>query len=49
MQNLNMGVHDKVRTDLNLYKGSNFEIGVYSIEWSYPKVGIGQIWKQYLK
>ena len=24
-------------------------MGVYAIERSYPKVGVGQIWKQYLK
>ena len=24
-------------------------MGVYAIERSYPKVGAGQIWKQYLK
>ena len=24
-------------------------MGVYAIERSYPKVGIGEIWKQYLK
>ena len=44
-----MGVNDKVRTDLDLHKGSNLEMGVYAIERSYPKVGVGQIWKQYLK
>ena len=44
-----MGVNDKVRTDLDLHKGSNLEMGVYAIERSYPKVGAGQIWKQYLK
>ena len=47
-QNLNMGVNDKVRTDLDLHKGSNLGMGVYAIERSYPKVGVGQIWKQYL-
>ena len=44
-----MGVNDKVRTDFYLYKGSNLEMGVYAIVRSYPKVGVGQIWKQYLK
>ena len=44
-----MGVNDKERTDLDLDKGSNLGIGVYAIERSYPKVGVGQIWKQYLK
>ena len=44
-----MGVNDKVRTDLDLHKGSNLGMGVYVIERSYPKVGVGQIWKQYLK
>ena len=24
-------------------------MGMYAIERSYPKVGVGQIWKQYLK
>ena len=43
MQNLNMGVNDKVRTDLDLYKGSNLEMGVHGIEKSYSKVGVGQI------
>ena len=38
-----MGVVDKVRTDLNLHKGSNLEIRAYAIERSYPKVGVGQI------
>ena len=42
-QNLNMGVNDKVRTDLGLDKGSNLGMGVYAIERSYPKVGVGQI------
>ena len=49
MQNLNIGVNDKVRTDPDLHKGSNLGMGVYAIERSYPKVGVGQIWKQYLK
>ena len=44
-----MGVNDKVRTDLGLYKGSNLGMGMYAIERSYPKVGVGQIWKQCLK
>ena len=44
-----MGVNDKVRTDLDLHKGSNLGMGVYAVERSYPKVGVGQIWKQYLK
>ena len=42
-----MGVNDKVLLDLDLYRGSN--LGVYAIERSYPKVGVGQIWKKYLK
>ena len=48
-KNLNMGVNDKVRTDLDLYKESNLRMGVYAFERSYPKVSVGQIWKQYLK
>ena len=44
-----MGVKDKVRTDLDLHKGSILGMGVYAIERSYPKVDVGQIWKQYLK
>ena len=40
---LNMGVNDKVRTDLDLYKWSNLGTGIYAIERSYPKVGVGQI------
>ena len=44
-----MGVNDKVRTDLDLHKGSNLGMEVYAIVMSYPKVGVGQIWKQYLK
>ena len=43
MQNLNIGVNDKVRTDLDLHKWSNLEMGVYAIERSYSKVGVGQI------
>ena len=38
-----MGVNDKVRTDLDLHKGSNLGMGVYAIERSYPSVGVGQI------
>ena len=49
MQNFNIGVNDRVRTDLDLHKGSNLGMGVYAIERSYPKVGVGKIWKQYLK
>ena len=30
-QNLNMGVIDKVRTDLDLHKGSNLGMTVYAI------------------
>ena len=44
-----MGVNDKVRTDLDLHKGSNLGMAVYTIERSYSKVSVGQIWKQYLK
>ena len=44
-----MGVNDRVRTDLDLHKESNLGMGVYAIERSYPKVGVGQIWKHYLK
>ena len=43
MQHLNMGVNDKVRTDPDLYKGSNLEMVVYAIERSYPKASVGQI------
>ena len=43
MQNLNMGVNDEVRTDLDLYKWSNSGTGVYVIERSYTKVGVRQI------
>ena len=42
-QNLNMGVKDKVRTDLDLHEESILGMGVYAIERSYPKVGVGQI------
>ena len=38
-----MGVKDKVRTDLDLYKESILGMKVYAIERSYPKVGVGQI------
>ena len=44
-----MGVNDKVRTDLDLHKGFNLGMEVYAIERSYPKVGVSQVWKQYLK
>ena len=44
-----MGVKDKVRTDLDLHKESILGMGVYATERSYPKVGVGQIWRQYLK
>ena len=44
-----MGVNDKIRTDIDLHKGSNLGMSVYAVERSYPKVGVGQIWKQYLK
>ena len=40
---LNMGVKDKVRTDLDLHKESILGMGVYPTESSYPKVGVGQI------
>ena len=39
----NMGANDKVRTDLDLHKGSNLGMGMYAIERSYTKVGVGQI------
>ena len=32
-----MGVNDKVKTDLDLYKG----MGVYATERSYPKADVG--------
>ena len=38
-----MGVNDKVRTDLDLHKGSNLGMGVYTIERSYPKVRVSQL------
>ena len=44
-----MDVKDKVRTDLDLHKESYFRDGVYATKRSYPKVGVGQIWRQYLK
>ena len=44
-----MGVNDKIRTDLDPHKQSKLGMGVYAIERSYPMVGVGQIWKQYLK
>ena len=44
-----MGVNDNIRTDLDLHKRSNLGLGMYAIERSYPKVGVGQLWKQYLK
>ena len=45
-----MGVNDKVCSDLDLsvYRMSNLGMGVYAIERSYPKAGVGQICKQYL-
>ena len=44
-----MDVNDKERTDLDLYKWFNLGMRVYAIERSYPKVGVGQILKQYFK
>ena len=44
-----MGVKDKVRTDLDLHKESMLGMVVYAIQRSYLKVGVSQIWKQYLK
>ena len=44
-----MGVKDKVRTDLDLHKESILRMGMYAIERCYPKVGVGEKWKQYLK
>ena len=41
-----MDVNDKVWTDLDLYRGSNLGMGGDAIERSYPKVGVGQIWKK---
>ena len=43
MQNLNMGVNDKIRTDLDLHKGSNLGMEVHAIERSYYMVGVGQV------
>ena len=43
-----MGVNDKVRTDLDLHKGSNLGMGVHAIERSYLKVGRPNM-KQHLK
>ena len=37
-----MGVNDKVRTDLDLHKGSDLGTGVYAIERSYYKVCVGK-------
>ena len=42
-KNFNMGVKDKVRTDLDLHQESVLGMGVYAIESSYPKVSVGQI------
>ena len=39
----------QIRTDFDLHKGYNLGMGVYAIERSYPKVGVCQIWKQYIK
>ena len=36
-----MGINDKVRTHLDLHEWSNFGMGVYVIERSYTKVGVG--------
>ena len=44
-----MGVKDKVKTDLDLHKRSILGMGVFATERSYPKVGVGKIWRQYLK
>ena len=44
-----MGVKDKVRPDLDLHKESILGMGVYATKRSYPKVGVHQIWMQYLK
>ena len=44
-----MGVKDKVRTDLDLHKKYILGMEGYAIERSFPKVDVGQIWKQYLK
>ena len=42
-----MGVNDKELT-LTYIKGLT-GMGVYGIERSYPKAGVGHIWKQYLE
>ena len=44
-----MGLNDKVRADLDLHNGSNLGMGVYTVERSYPKVGVGQTLKRYLE
>ena len=44
-----MGVKWQVKTDLDLHKESNLGMGLCAIERSFPKVGVGQIRKQYLK
>ena len=41
-------LNDEVRTDLDLHKESNLWMGVYAIERSYPKAGVGQTSKRYL-
>ena len=43
MQNLNMGVKDKVRTDLDLHKEYILGMEGYTIERSSPKVDVDQI------
>ena len=50
-QNLNAKLKHgcKRQSDLDLHKVSILGMGMYAIERSYPKVGVGQIWKQYLK
>ena len=44
-----MDVNDKVWTDLDLHKGSNWGLKVYAVERTCPEVGVGQIWKQNLE
>ena len=44
-----MGVKDKVRTDLDLHKESILGMGCMLLKGLNPKVGVGQIWRQYLK
>ena len=44
-----MGVNDKVWTGLDYIESLIWGWGVYAIKRSYPKVGVGQIWKQYFK